>query len=357
MPEVSVIIPTYNRAKWVIDAVASVIAQDFADYEILVVDDGSTDDTCERLAVYGNKVRTIRMEHSGLPARARNRGIQASQGPYLAFLDSDDRWHPTKLSRQLELIHDHPEAGLCCTNGEIQKNGQNGAKVTFFPSQPDFVGDALSTLISNNFIITSSVVMRRDLLENLGGFYEGNALCALEDYDLWLQAATRTQIGYLSTPLVIYNDRPQESLRSQRKSSQNWSAMLLILDRLEKILTGEKREFPPEVLQVLRLRRAASYMALIRSLWQDKQFGRALFACGSALLSQPRFNLELLRRKFLGQNIQYSEFQKHEYFTQRRILQPQRWRRSRGRAPDIRTSGPTRSQSQCGYAQTKRPPQ
>jgi glycosyltransferase involved in cell wall biosynthesis len=317
MPEVSVIIPTYNRANWIIDAVASVIAQDFSDYEILVVDDGSTDDTCERLAVFGNKVRTIRMEHSGLPARARNRGVEASQGSYFAFLDSDDRWHPNKLARQLELIHNHPEAGLCCTNAEIRKNGQTGAKETCYPSQPDFVGDALSTLISNNFIIASSVVIRRDLLENQGGFYEGNAVRALEDYDLWLQAAARTQIGYLSTPLVVYNDRPQESLRSQRKAWQNWSAMLLILDRLEESLTGEKREFLLEVLQVLRLRRAACYMALIRSLWQDKQFGRALLACGSASLSQPRFNLELLRRKLLGQKIHYSEFQKHEYFAQR----------------------------------------
>jgi glycosyltransferase involved in cell wall biosynthesis len=317
MPEVSVIIPTYNRAKWVIEAVASVIAQDFTGYEILVVDDGSTDDTCERLAVFGNKIRTMRMEHSGLPARARNRGIQASQGSYLAFLDSDDRWHPNKLNRQLELLHSHPEAGLCCTNAGIRKNGQNAAEVTYFPTQPDFVGEALSTLISRNFIIASSVVIRRDLLENLGGFNEDKALCALEDYDIWLQAAAKTQIGYLSTPLVIYNDRPQESLRGQRKASQNWSAMLLILDRLEKSLTGDKNESLPEVLRVLRLRRAVCYMALIRSLWGEKQAWRALQACGSAALSQPRFNLELVRRKLLGQKIEYSEIQKHEYFAQR----------------------------------------
>jgi glycosyltransferase involved in cell wall biosynthesis len=317
MPEVSVIIPTYNRAKWVKEAVESVIAQDFPDYEVLVVDDGSTDKTRETLSAFGKGIQIIEMEHSGLPAQARNKGIQAARGTYLAFLDSDDRWLPGKLSRQMKLIQHHPEAGLCCTNAAIQREGEAEWKETFFPSQPDFVGDALSALIRNNFIITSSVLIRKDLVQSCGGFDESERLRALEDYDLWLKVAGKTRIGYLCEALVIYNDRPTNSLRSQRKPSQNWAGTLLILDRLEKSLRANKVEPQPALLRTLQLRKAASYRALIRSLWEEKSLLKFLKACGEAALSQPGFNLELARRKLLGQKIQYSEIQNHEYFAQR----------------------------------------
>jgi glycosyltransferase involved in cell wall biosynthesis len=111
-PTVSVVIPTYNRADLLGEALESVFAQSFADYEIIVVDDGSTDDTAERLKGYGELVRVLRQDNLGI-GPARNRGIDAARGRYVALLDSDDLWRPGKLAVQVEYMQRHPELVAC----------------------------------------------------------------------------------------------------------------------------------------------------------------------------------------------------------------------------------------------------
>src|SRR5687768_199170 len=111
---VSVIIPTYNSGSLVVQAVEGVLAQTRQAEEVIVVDDGSTDDTAERLQQFGERIRVVRQANGGV-ATARNAGLRASSGDLVAFLDADDAWHPQKLERQIALLQQHPEFGLLAT--------------------------------------------------------------------------------------------------------------------------------------------------------------------------------------------------------------------------------------------------
>ncbi|HEU4391938.1 MAG TPA: glycosyltransferase family A protein, partial [Blastocatellia bacterium] len=110
-PQVTVVIPAYNAAKYLIESVDSVLAQSFRDFEVIVVDDGSTDETPEILKSYRSEIRCIRTDNRG-PSSARNLAIRESRGELIAFQDADDVWHPEKLSRQVALLEEHPELGV-----------------------------------------------------------------------------------------------------------------------------------------------------------------------------------------------------------------------------------------------------
>jgi len=118
-PDVSVVIPAYNAAWCVAKAIESVLVQEGADFEIIVVDDGSTDDTAAVLARYGDAIRVVRQRNQGLSA-ARNAGIRAAQGEFVAFLDADDWWLAGKLGQQLALMHTRPELGFCSTAARVE---------------------------------------------------------------------------------------------------------------------------------------------------------------------------------------------------------------------------------------------
>lgn len=133
-PTVSVVIPTYNRAKYVTETIDSVLSQSYTDYEIIVVDDGSTDNTREALAPYMDRIRYIHQQNSGVSA-ARNRGIKAARGKWIAFLDSDDIWLPEKLAVQIKDISKYPGVCLHTTNAGLYRE-RIGREVNLF----DFTG-------------------------------------------------------------------------------------------------------------------------------------------------------------------------------------------------------------------------
>ena len=122
---VSVIIPTFNRFPFLCRAVDSVLKQTHGDVEIIVVDDGSTDETPALFSQQFSSVHYVKVEHSGLPAVARNAGIRLAKGEFVAFLDSDDEWLPDKLSQQVTALHNHPTVGLVCTNAFVLHQGEN----------------------------------------------------------------------------------------------------------------------------------------------------------------------------------------------------------------------------------------
>lgn len=184
---VSVVIPAYNAAWCIRRAIDSVLAQSFRDFELIVVDDGSTDGTAAVLAAYGDAVRVVAKPNGGLSS-ARNAGIAAARGEYVAFLDADDWWLPAKLERQVAMMRSRPALVFCSTAARTETPsgeplGQWRCGCT--------TGPALESIFAANAFVAgsgSAVLARRDALARAGGFDE--ALPSLEDIDMWIRLAT-----------------------------------------------------------------------------------------------------------------------------------------------------------------------
>ena len=196
-PFVSVILPTYNRYAFVGQAIDSVLNQTYTDYELIVVDDGSTDNTPALLDQYGDRINVIRQENRGVSA-ARNSGIRSASGNAIALLDSDDYWLPTKLEAQVAFFEAHPDALICQTEELWFRNGKrvNPKKRHRKPSGMIFEKSLPLCLVS-----PSAVMIRQSLLDQVGLFDE--TLPACEDYDLWLRIAWRYPVYLIDTPLIV----------------------------------------------------------------------------------------------------------------------------------------------------------
>ena len=200
--KVSVVIPTYNRESFITKAIDSVEAQTYRNVEVVVIDDGSTDNTRSLLERrYGEKVRYFYQENKGIAA-ARNTGIRESSGDYIAFLDSDDYWVPEKLERQMELFRKHPEYGMVASQcASVLLDGSFRDK-----NRPGKSGWVFTDLFIKNFIRTSSAVITRECLDRVGLFDEELKEC--EEYDLWLRIAAKYPVGFINESLAVYTDNP-----------------------------------------------------------------------------------------------------------------------------------------------------
>jgi glycosyltransferase involved in cell wall biosynthesis len=200
---VDVIVPVRNRPRLIRTCLESVRAQTLQPNTVIVVDDGSTDDTPEVLAEYAQhwtKLRVISSKHRG-PAHARNLGLAASQAPLVAFLDSDDVWQPAKLERQIALLGERPEVGVVhCACYRIDETGRRLDPTIFAPSKRGQIFETMINTLYNLSGSTSAVVARRDLVMQVGGFDE--SLLGVEDQDLWLRLARISLVDYVSEPLV-----------------------------------------------------------------------------------------------------------------------------------------------------------
>jgi glycosyltransferase involved in cell wall biosynthesis len=196
-PQISVIITTYNRAAMVMEAVESVLTQEMTNSELIVVDDGSTDETAKRLSIFGSRLKYYQQENEGVSA-ARNRGLEVSTAPLVAFLDSDDLWLPSKLHLQHNYLMEHPEVYLCQTEEIWWRDGRqvNPKKHHRKPS-----GDIFRRSLDLCLVSPSAVMMRRELFKIVGYFDED--LPAAEDYDLWLRVSVEHAVPLLPDPLVI----------------------------------------------------------------------------------------------------------------------------------------------------------
>lgn len=197
IPHVSVIIPTYNRAGFLKEALDSVRAQSYADFETIVVDDGSTDDTPSVLSEAGQHLVVVRQANQGVSA-ARNTGVAHARGTWLAFLDSDDLWHPAKLACQMEVLGQHPDWRICQTDETWIRNGVrvNPRLRHQKPSGMIFEASLALCLVS-----PSAVIIHRDLFAEMGGFDVDFPAC--EDYDLWLRISRQTPIYLIPEQLVV----------------------------------------------------------------------------------------------------------------------------------------------------------
>ena len=196
IPLVSVVIPTFNRSWCLEEAVNSVLSQTYERYELIVVDDGSTDDTEKRLSQY-EKLTVITQQNRGVSA-ARNRGIASSKGDLIAFLDSDDLWLPEKLSTQVDFFMRHSEAEICQTQETWirDRKRMNPGRRHHKTSGIFFERSLALCLVS-----PSAVMLRKRLLDKVGMFDE--TLPACEDYDLWLRINATIPIFLIDESLVI----------------------------------------------------------------------------------------------------------------------------------------------------------
>ena len=197
IPQVSVVIPTFNRAWCLAEAVDSVLSQEFKDFELIVVDDGSTDATPQLLQGYGDAILLLHRENGGVSA-ARNAGIAAARGELIAFLDSDDVWLPGKLGRQVEFFNTHAEALICQTEELWVKNGRRVNPGKRHRKRGGMIFEASLELC---LVSPSAVMARRALFNQVGLFDE--RLPACEDYDLWLRVSCRFPVHLIETPLIV----------------------------------------------------------------------------------------------------------------------------------------------------------
>jgi len=201
MPEISVIIPTYNRGSLVGRAIKSVLKQVYRDIELIVVDDGSLDDTGDVVAVLKDQSRDIRVtykktENRGVAA-ARNTGIGLAGGSWLAFLDSDDLWMPDKLAKQRLFLSENPGIRLVHSD---ERWIRNGVRVNKPKAYRKFGGEVFIESLAVCMIGPSTVMMEKSLLDQVGGFDEAFPVC--EDYDLWLRITSRWKVGLIEEELT-----------------------------------------------------------------------------------------------------------------------------------------------------------
>jgi len=194
--KISVIIPTYNRKHTLQRAIDSVLAQTFKPYEIIIVDDGSKDGTKEWLLQNYPSVQYIHQPKNGVSS-ARNKGIQISQGSWIALLDSDDEWMPEKLESQSRFIEVNRDSSFCHTN-EIWI--RNGVRVNQMKKHKKYGGDIFKHCLDICRISPSSSIIKKDVFEEVGAFDESLTVC--EDYDLWLRVTAKFNILFLDEPLI-----------------------------------------------------------------------------------------------------------------------------------------------------------
>lgn len=241
-PLVSVVIPAYNAAALIGETLDSVLAQTYPNLEVLVVDDGSTDDTPQVLDRYADRIRVLRQANAG-QAAARNCGAREARGELMAFLDSDDLWDPDKIARQVALLGRFPEAlAVYCDHRSIDAKGHllspSAAVVHPRPS-----GDILRALLLGPCIITPGLVLlRRAAFDATDGFDESASMRGHEDYALWLRLATRGPFVYSPDTLVSYRRHPQQATRQQHYELQMSRAKLTALLAIRQAVHANRNE-------------------------------------------------------------------------------------------------------------------
>lgn len=237
MSKFTVIIPLYNKAPYVRKALESVIAQTYRDFELIIVDDGSTDNSatiCEELMTNDKcqmtNIRLIRQTNSGVAA-ARNRGVVESHGEFLCFLDADDWWQPTFLEELDKLIAEYPDAGIYCTNYVYFKPGKTHVALNLprgYMNYPE------AYLHGEMPVWTGATCMPRKVFDEMGGFPLGIKLG--EDFLLWAKTAVHYKVAFCEKPLAYYNNDVPASLRATCNIHAPEHHMLFHLDPLEEEL-------------------------------------------------------------------------------------------------------------------------
>ncbi|HOF33112.1 MAG TPA: glycosyltransferase [Spirochaetota bacterium] len=233
-PFFSVIIPVFNRKEFIERAVNSVLSQDLQDYELIIVDDGSTDGLDN--VIFRSDIIVIRKENGGVSS-ARNAGIRKASGEYIAFLDSDDEWKSNKLSLQQKFIVENPEIRIFQSDEEWIRRGE---KVNPKNIHQKIFGDIFYNSLKLCLVSPSAVVVRNDIFDQYGLFDEKMPVC--EDYDLWLRISAREPFGLLNEKLIIKYGGAHDQLSSSKWGMDRYRiySMIKFLDGTYERLSSHK---------------------------------------------------------------------------------------------------------------------
>ena len=264
--KVTVIIPAYNRAKYIHQTVESVLTQTFKDIELIVVDDGSNDGTREILEKYGSQIKL--MEHEGRKNKgqsaALNLGLRHAGGKYIAILDSDDYWESEKVAIQFAYLEKHPEIGLVYCNGKaVNENGEYLYDI--YSSGHTEHNQPERLLLDCYILLPQNALFRKELLEMTGNFDE--SLRSAQDHDMVVRLAEVTKFAYLDVP-VFYYRRHAQSI-SQKNAELRWRNGFIILSKAKKRF--------PYTDKVIRKRMAVLHYRLFQCFREKRKILSALF--------------------------------------------------------------------------------
>ncbi|MBT4791997.1 MAG: glycosyltransferase, partial [Halobacteriovoraceae bacterium] len=231
--KVSVIIPTFNRAHTLERAINSVKAQTFKQFELIIVDDGSTDNTAKLLKQYKD-IKIITQDNMGV-SHARNSAIAQAQGQYISFLDSDDEWLPHKLEAQLQLLD---STNVKWVHGE-EIWIRNGVRVNQMKKHKKGGGNQFIPSLERCMISPSTVIIEKKILEKAGCFRDDYPVC--EDYDLWLKLTASHEIGFVSDPVIIKYGGHSDQLSSKFYAMDYWRVKSLDWVLANNKLSSEQR--------------------------------------------------------------------------------------------------------------------
>jgi glycosyltransferase involved in cell wall biosynthesis len=226
-PTVSVIVTSYNYGRYVGAALDSVRDQTLTDFEVIILDDGSTDDSLRVIGRYLDdpRFRLIRQQHAGQP-KTKNRGLAEARAPFVAFLDADDVWAPTKLQRQVAMFRSNGALGVVCTRRTLM--GPDGRPLPCHDA-PAPRGQVVDAMFRQNFICFSSAMLRAGVVDHVGAFDESIPVAI--DYDFWLRVARYYAVGVVDEPLVAYR---VGHVNLSRRQLDRLHVALLIMRRFER---------------------------------------------------------------------------------------------------------------------------
>ena len=267
IPKFSIIMPLYNKAPYVRKAVESVVGQTYSDWELVIVDNGSTDGSGEIVAsISDSRIQIVRLGENIGPGGARNHGVEKSTAPWICFLDADDWWEPTFLEEMVGLIERHPDAGIYGTGYYIVKNGKEriapiGVETGFHEGEINYCKVYSKTLCMPLTSIT--VAIPRSLFEESGGFKTHLRLG--EDFDLWIRIALKHKVVLLNKPSSNYNQDVAVTYRGTHHLRAPEEHMLWNLDYLEPV-----EHTNPDYKQLIdNLRTYSLYMYLLDRRYRD----------------------------------------------------------------------------------------
>ncbi len=238
-PKVSVIVPTYNRADRLEETLRSIISQTYKDFELIVVDDGSTDNTPKVMQSFPG-AQYLAMEKNSGVSKARNLGLACAKGQFICFLDSDDLWDEKKLQIQVNWMENNVDSRVCYTD-EIWI--RNGVRVNPMNRHRKYTGDIFRHCLALCIVSPSSVMIRAELFDEIGNFDESLPVC--EDYDLWLRIAAKYEFHFIEAPLII-----KQGGHSDQLSRKYWGMDRFRVAALKKLL--DQNSLDNERLQLTR---------------------------------------------------------------------------------------------------------
>lgn len=279
----SVIIPSYNRENILPKAIDSVLQQTFSDFELIIVDNGSTDNTRQLVETYSNidkRIRYFWQENSGSPAGSRNTGIQNAEGVWVAFLDSDDWWFPTKLEEVHKAIHENTAGSYIAISNWEEKYVNNHPHSTLCHGSKEENNLYEKLLFEGNLFSTSAMTVQTIILKELGGFNPKKDYFIVEDYDLWMRIAQKGPILSIKKSLGVFSINSSNMSGNIELTHKNLKQ--LINDHIEKLTLLQKDK---NMLKRIHFARIDYYQG--RTYQLDGQFDKAIPLLLTSIKSHP----------------------------------------------------------------------